>query len=122
MARGLKKGMTNNPNGRKKGVPNKVTASMRASIEAFVQNKWGEVEECFDRLDDKDKLQFIDRMMRYVLPTLQATTVDATVETANKLGNLNDEQLNQLIDEILAQDENNVNEAVYNGATTGYKS
>lgn len=100
-----RKGTTNNPNGRPKGVPNKVTANLRAGVDAFVRGKWPEVDKIWNRLDDRDKLNFLDRMMRYVLPTLQSTTVDAKTETSNKLSNLDDDQLNTLIDQILTQDE-----------------
>lgn len=95
------KGKTNNPNGRPKGVPNKVTTDLRSGIDSFLKNKWGEVNEIWDRLDDKDKIMFIDKMMKYAIPTLQSTTLDAKVESSNRLQQLNAEQLNAVIDQIL---------------------
>lgn len=95
-----RKGTTNNPNGRPKGVPNKVTASLREGVDAFVKNKWPEVDRIWKRLDDKDKLNFLDRMMRYVLPTLQSTTVETTIDLDTQLAKLTDAELGKLIDEI----------------------
>lgn len=100
-----RKGISNNPQGRPSGTPNKVTASLRAGVDAFVKGKWPEVDQIWERLDDRDKLNFLDKMMRYVLPTLQSTTIDAKVESTSKLASLDDDQLNILIDQILAQDE-----------------
>lgn len=99
------KGKTNNPNGRPKGVPNKVTTDLRSGIDSFLKNKWGEVNEIWDRLDDKDKIMFIDKMMKYAIPTLQSTTLDAKVESSNRLQQLSAEQLNAVIDQILEDGE-----------------
>ncbi len=100
------KGKTNNPFGRPKGVPNKVTTDLRGGIDAFLKNKWNEVYEIWDRLDDKDKILFMDKMMKYAIPTLQSTTIDAKIESNTKLEKLNAAQLNTLIDQILEEDEN----------------
>ncbi len=101
------KGKTNNPNGRPKGVPNKVTTDLRSGIDSFLKNKWGEVYEIWDRLDDKDKIMFFDKMMKYAIPTLQSTTLDAKVESSNRLQQLSAEQLNAVIDQILDTEDNN---------------
>jgi len=92
------KGKTNNPNGRPKGVPNKITTDLRSGIDAFLKKRWSEVDEIWERLDDKDKIGFMDKMMKYAIPTLQSTTLDAKVESSDRLQKLNAEQLNTVID------------------------
>ncbi|WP_262250092.1 hypothetical protein [Parapedobacter soli] len=105
MARGLKKGMTNNPNGRPKGIPNKVTSDLRKAIADLLDGNWPRVQDDLDALDPKDRLAFIEKLLSYSLPKLTSTTLDAKVETQNRLGQLSDTQLNILIDQIIEQNE-----------------
>ncbi|MBO9619887.1 MAG: hypothetical protein J7539_12730 [Niabella sp.] len=68
--------------GRAKGTSNKVTANLRDSVQAFLDANWPDVQSVFDKLDPKDKLAFIEKLMQYSLPKLQAveSKVDATVK------------------------------------------
>lgn len=100
---GLKKGMTNNKEGRKAGVPNKITTNIKAGIDAFLQANWGNVQREYNKLDSKDKLEFILKLMRYSVPTLQATAIQAEVNTTNKLDGLTSEQLDKVIDAVLLE-------------------
>lgn len=81
--------------GRTKGTPNKSTTQLRDAVTAFVDKNWSQVQREFNNLDAKDKLQFIDRMLRYCLPQLQATTLTAD------FSNLSDEDLNALTERVL---------------------
>jgi|SRR5690606_12623154 len=99
-----RKGVSGNPNGRKKGVPNKITTSLKTSIEAFLREKWPEVNDIWRQLEPKDKLAFFEKLMKYSVPTLQAVAVDARIDTSDKIQQLDDEQLNVLIDQILLTD------------------
>lgn len=89
MAKGVKYG------GRVAGTPNKVTGDLRASIQAFLDANWCKVQKEFDQLEAKDKLLFIDKMLAYSLPKLQATTLTTDLQT------LSDEQLDILTQRIL---------------------
>lgn len=69
------KGKTNNPNGRPKGVPNKINANIRQRISDFVNNKWDLIEVEFEALEGKEKLLFFEKMLQYTLPKLQGVTL-----------------------------------------------
>lgn len=92
MAQGKKYG------GRVAGTPNKVTGDLRASIKAFLDANWPQVQIEFDTLEAKDKLQFIDKMLAYSLPKLQAVQMDVTAE----IERLSDEQLDNIFNRIVS--------------------
>lgn len=89
MPKGIKYG------GRVAGTPNKVTGDLRQSIQSFLDANWGNVQKEFDQLESRDKLLFIDKLLKYALPTLQATTLTTDLQT------LSDEQLDILTQRIL---------------------
>jgi hypothetical protein len=88
-----KKGQTNNPNGRKKGVPNKSTAQAREAIANFVDKNTGRLERLLDKIeagtpkldgdgefvgysvdpDPKGAFDAITKVMEYHLPKLART-------------------------------------------------
>ena len=104
MARGLKKGQTNNPNGRPKGVANKVTTDLRTFYSKLIDDNREEIVKRLKRLDDASFFQALDRINKYVLPTLSATTIDATIDSSTRIGKMSEEQINRLIDEVLEED------------------
>ncbi|WP_181306983.1 hypothetical protein [Rufibacter sp. XAAS-G3-1] len=97
---GLKKGQTNNPNGRKPGVPNKLTGSMRERVNGFLDENFDTVTEAFTQLSPSDKLHFYTKLLAFGLPTLKA--VEHSGEIKNKLEALSDEQLNELVHQVLS--------------------
>ncbi|EHQ29004.1 hypothetical protein [Mucilaginibacter paludis] len=98
---GLKKGMTNNPAGRKKGVPNKVSTNLRMAVNKILDENWSTIQRDLKKLEPKDRLAFIEKLLSYSLPKLQATTIDATIEMGTRIEEMNTHQLNILIDNIL---------------------
>lgn len=72
----MSKGHTNNPAGRPKGTPNKVGAELRERISNFVSERWPQFEEDFDDLEPKERMLFLEKLMAYTLPKLQAVAVD----------------------------------------------
>ncbi len=90
----MKKGQTNNPNGRPKGIPNKVTASLRNRINAFLSDNWESLQADFSKLDPKDRLQFYEKLLQYGLPRLQNTTLSTDLER------LSDDQLDYIIQNL----------------------
>lgn len=91
----MEKGHTNNPNGRPKGRPNKITQDTRAWLSAVIDKNRRQMERDLKALEPKERLQILERLMQYVIPKQQATT--ATVD----LERLTDEQVNQVINTII---------------------
>lgn len=80
MPGGRKKG-TPKTGGRKKGTPNAVTRDLRERINHFLQENWQEADEAWRALTDpKDKLRLYIDLAKFVIPSLQAVSLDATVK------------------------------------------
>jgi hypothetical protein len=89
---GLKKGMTNNPNGRKKGVPNKTTDELRGLFQSFLEANIETLQSDFDQLEPKERLSFIERIAKMIIPA-----------PLHELQRLTDEQLDELINRLKKQ-------------------
>ncbi|MBW6491307.1 MAG: hypothetical protein K0B15_08975 [Lentimicrobium sp.] len=63
-----KKGTVNNPNGRPKGSPNKSTDELRSLLQEFINANMETLQADFDKLEPKDRLNYIDRLLKHVLP------------------------------------------------------
>lgn len=81
-----KKGTVNNPKGRPKGTPNKSTDELRTLLQNFIDDNMETLQADFDKLEPKDRLNFIDRLLKHVLPA-----------PLQELERLTDEQLDELI-------------------------
>jgi hypothetical protein len=79
------KGSTGNPNGRKPGTPNKLTASMREKVNLFLAGNWEQVQADYNELEPKERLIFYEKILSYSLPKLQSTTLEANVNTIDKV-------------------------------------
>lgn len=77
MAKGKKTG------GRKPGTPNKTSAEVRSKLSKVVSDYYNSktFEEDIADLDPKDRVQVMEKLASYVLPKMQATTLDMTVES-----------------------------------------
>jgi hypothetical protein len=91
---GLTKGMTNNPSGRPKGIPNKSTNDLRQWLTDFVNDQRDQIVNDWQCLEPKDRIVMFEKLMRFVLPTLQATTLQTDFER------LTDKQLDHVINEL----------------------
>ena len=65
---GLPKGKTNNPGGRPAGKPNRSTEELRGIVQSFVEANIENLQNDFDALEPKDRLAFIERMFKHLLP------------------------------------------------------
>ena len=57
--------------GRQKGTPNKLTKELKAVLQGIVTSELERLPESLKKLDDKDRLQFLVKIIPYVLPKLQ---------------------------------------------------
>jgi hypothetical protein len=96
----MEKGHTNNPNGRPKGKPNKLTQDARAWLSAVIDKNRKQMERDLKALEPKDRLQMLEKLMQYVIPKQQATTVEIDYSK------MSEEQLNAIINTLLTNIEN----------------
>jgi len=54
--------------GRTKGTPNKTTEELRGLVQNFLENNIERLQEDFDLLEPKDRLNFIEKIMKLVIP------------------------------------------------------
>ena len=86
---GLHKGQTNNKAGRPAGSLNKTTEELRSIFIQFLDHNIDEIQKSFDELDARNKLLFIEKVARLVIPA-----------PLHDLERLTDEQLRQLIQNL----------------------
>lgn len=75
-----KKGISGNINGRKRGSRNRATSDLRQWVANFIDDNREQIQEDFKLLEPRDRLIFLERLLKYVLPTLQATSVTTNKE------------------------------------------
>jgi len=72
----MEKGKTNNPNGRPKGTPNKITQDMRQWLSTVIDKNRRQIERDLKPLEPKERLQMLEKLMQYVIPKQQAVSAD----------------------------------------------
>lgn len=85
----LTKGRTNNPNGRKKWVPNKSTNELRLLLQAFIEKNLERLQADFDTLEPYQRLYLIERYLKMILPPVMTS-----------LNQLSEEDLDILIEKL----------------------
>lgn len=80
--------------GRPKGTPNKITADLRDWLSNFIDENKNQILHDWKALEAKDRIAYFEKLLKYVLPTLQATTVTTEYDR------LTDDQLDQIIYEL----------------------
>lgn len=88
------KGQSGNKAGKPKGAVNKNTAGLRNWITGFIDENKEKIKEDWLKLDPKDRLIMFERLLKYTLPTLQATSMDIDFEK------LTDQQLDEIIEKL----------------------
>jgi len=62
--------------GRQQGTPNKITNEVRQSINSFIQNNIDKMQNSFDLLEAKEKLYFIEKLFKYIVPVLGSSSAN----------------------------------------------
>lgn len=93
----LKKGQTNNPNGRPKGSKNKVSGLLRTSINEFLEVSFPSIVKDIKKLSPKERVKAYTDLLQYGLPKLHSTAVEINYEE------MSDEQLNYIIEKIISR-------------------
>lgn len=80
--------------GRKAGTPNKVTGTAKEWIAGLIDKNRAQIEKDLKKLEPKERLQMLEKLMQYVVPKQQA--VSAKIDFAE----MPDEVLNDLVREL----------------------
>jgi len=94
--KGFKPGQSGNPAGRKPGSKNKVQAEVRERIKQFIEENFDQVQTDFTTMKPEDRVNFYEKMLRYIIPPLSASSVNVNNEQ-NIFGNVDPEKLKQAI-------------------------
>jgi hypothetical protein len=93
----FKKGQSGNPSGRKPGVSNKITKELRDRIKDFLEGKWSQIEDDFDALESKDRVQLFEKLLQYVLPRMASMDIEGEID----LRTLSEETLDKIADRLI---------------------
>ena len=74
------KGKTNNPNGRPKGKPNRITADLREYLKQLLNDNLDQFSKDFEQLEPKDRLIIMERLLGYILPKLSNVAINEEPE------------------------------------------
>ena len=80
--------------GRKVGTPNKVTAELRDRMKAFLEGHFDVIEKEFRALTPERQIVLFERYLKFVLPQLQSTSVDLSIE------DMTDKELSMLLKKL----------------------
>lgn len=94
----FKPGESGNPNGRPVGAVSKGSALAKQLIEELIEENLPDIKKEFKELKGKDKVRALTELLPYVVPKLQATSVDFDV--MQTIQSLPDDQLDILISRI----------------------
>lgn len=76
----MRKGQTNNPNGRPVGAKNRTTYDTKLFISKFINSKQEDLEAAWDELEPFEKFQVYTKLANFVLPKMRA--VEASINFA----------------------------------------
>lgn len=88
------KGKSGNKAGKPKGTVNKTTTDLRQWINNFIEGQRGQIQKDWKELEPKDRIVLFEKLLKYSLPTLQATSLTTDFEK------LTDEQLDFIINQL----------------------
>ena len=54
--------------GRKKNVPNKVTADMKDKVKLFIESNFDQIQADFSVLEPRERVTLYERMLKYIIP------------------------------------------------------
>jgi len=83
----FKKGIDSrrNTSGRPQGAKNKSTDQLRKLLQDFLESKLPELETIWSGLEDKEKLNYIDKLLKHILPTPQDELMRLSNEDLDRL-------------------------------------
>lgn len=92
--------------GRKAGVPNKRTAELKTWVGALIEKNMSKMEKDLKKLDPKDRLTILEKLMQYTIPKQQSISVEAQIQAEYReleilMGKLPDEAVNKITERLI---------------------
>lgn len=86
--------------GRKAGTPNKTTAEIKELMQAFLESKIDELDEVYDQLEPKEKINAMIKMLPYLVPKQMQMDLNAnhTQNVKHDFSKLSDDELHQFLE------------------------
>ena len=91
------KGQTGNPKGRPTGSQNYVTTDIKEFINNFLNENLNTLQADFDNLESKERLYFMEKLLKYVVPVKADHTVK---QPTSKYADWTDEQIKAEIERL----------------------
>lgn len=80
---GLKKGNTNNPNGRPKGSKNKVTVEVREVFKSLLEENINQIQKDIESLTPKERVNVLLKISEFVIPKLRSIDSEGKLSGEN---------------------------------------
>lgn len=98
----FKKGQSGNKAGRPKRSTNKATTDLRKWVNEFIEDNRDQIKKDWKALEPSQRIIMFEKLLKYSLPTLQATSLDFGFEK------LSDTDLDKIINKLsnIADDTN----------------
>lgn len=81
--------------GRRKGVPNKLTAEVKERLQEVIEMNIDELKKVHSRLTPAERISFVNSTLKYIIPTLRQvdTTIDFVGELESQISEMTREDL-----------------------------
>lgn len=82
------KGKSGNPKGRPKGAKDRVKGDILAQVKEFIETNIERIQEDYDALDPKERMQFLLKILEFAIPKAQTeekqeTAINLLQQTVN---------------------------------------
>ena len=93
--------------GRKLGSKNKISADVKETIKAIVENNLPNVMSRLDEMSVKDQANTIIQLVKFIVPTMKATELAVTEVPEGKVNIMDERVIDSILDGLRNEADNN---------------